>query len=1257
MTTTPRRILQMCLLCSSLALPVRAGTFSTDFNTGDLPSGTHTNAGTGGGAYLELTDGVSNSGCLKLTKTINGQQGSLILDDLDGGNPIYGFEMTCKVRIGGSGNPADGMSFCLGDFLDTSTFGETGDGALRFNWATYTGSGQTPPDPAVKVRVNNTVVAWKGYNITTLSTGGTDPSTWWADVHIRLNADGSLNFEYKGETIVTNFFLPGYQDFVNLGIPLRFGWGARTGGLNDNFWVDDLQITTFTTPLVGISQQPFSQTVQQGDDAAFDVRVANDNGVTYQWYSNNVAIAGATFQSLIITNVQPAFSGSQYTVVATGPNNVVTSSVVTLTVTNLPLPAAQLSFNFDDGATPPEATLTGSAIVDTTGGVANSGVVKLVAPAGSGAIIVTNPAEAGQPVFGFTTRFNLLVGGGTVPPADGFAVAFGNDIPDDPTGEFEAGAGLGSGLLVTFDIYDNSGVFGYPGGEGAQPAPSIDVRFANQVLGSVKLPISFMETGLNDDLTPRYQDTIVQMNTDGTINVVYHGALVFDHLPVPAFGSITGGRLAIAARTGGLNDNIWVDDLRMTSDSTPGNIRIIKQPVSQTVLLNHTMTSTVAVNDPTGVTFQWFRNDTPITGATASTYLLSPVTLADSGANFSVQATKSGITVTSSVVSLTVVDLSPPASPNLSFNFDDGLVPAGTAVYGNTYVTADGGVGNSGVLHLTDAVNGQSGAFVIPPLFGGAQISSISAAFDLRLGGGSGTPADGFSFNWATGLPDSTIANAETGAFNTTGLAIMFKIYAGSGSPYIGVRWQGAVVASTDLPYSELDTGVDYRKVLLRVDPTGKLYLSYGERVLYNGLQLPNYSFIANGKLGLYGRTGGENDNQWFDNVQIQATQSSGPLTVTDQPDDVTLLAGDTATFTVGLSDPNGATYQWQKQSSGGTFTDIPGATAISYTTPATTLADNGALFRVNASGPSGNTTSANALLTVIGPITVSTPTMTYNFDDCALPPDTIVNGSAYVNCTGGIGDTGGLHLTDNINSQQGAFLMPDFNANAPVSALTAVMRVRIADGSGTPADGFSFVWGSSNSIPDTANFGEGGQGDGLIVGLITYAGRADGPSFYVSYRSSQVVLKKVPYSELSTGDLSPDPLQQYTTFALRVNANGTLDFQYKGKVIFNALPLPGYAPMAGGRFGLGGRTGGENETHWFDDIAIATSTAVTQPTLGFSSSGNTLTLTWGAGFKLQSTGSLTPPGDWTDVPGAISPYATTTATGTNRFFRLINTP
>ena len=651
-----------------------------------------------------------------------------------------------------------------------------------------------------------------------MTTTGT-VATWWVPVHIRLNADGSLNFDYKGANVFTNFFVPGYQDFVNAGFPVRFGFGARTGGLNANQWIDNLQITTVTQPLVGISQQPFSQTAQQGDDVQFDVRVGNTNGVTFQWYSNNVVILNATNQTLTISNAQAGYSGSQYKVTATGPNNSVTSSVVTLNVTDLAPPGSpQLSFNFDDGAVPAGTAVFGNALVDTSGGVTNSGALKLTIAANNenGAFVVSDP-DAGLPVYGFTARFKTLVGGGSVPPADGFAFAFGNDIPADPTAggpHFEEGGGLGANLQVTFDIYNNDGIFGYYPGDEPQPAPSIDVRFGGQVLGTVQLPISFMETGVNDDGTPALKDTIIQLNTDGTLNVVYHGALVFNHLAIPSFGSIAGGSYVLAGRTGGLNDNIWVDNFQLTTVTTSGPVRITTQPVSQTVLVNHAVTFAVGVNDPTGVTYQWSRGGSPITGATTSSYTIGSTVIGDSGATFAVQVTKGLTTLNSSTATLTVVNLAPPVSPNYSFNFNDGLVPVNTAIYGNSAVTSNGGVSDSGCMHLVDAVNSENGAFVIQPLYGGAQVSSIGVAFDVRVGGGSSPPADGWSFNFANNLPDGTVGGAENG--NGNGLSVCMDIYGSltdnPPAPNFNIRYKGALVSSIQIPYPQLETGLGFSR-------------------------------------------------------------------------------------------------------------------------------------------------------------------------------------------------------------------------------------------------------------------------------------------------------------------------------------------------------------------------------------------------------------------------------------------------------------
>ena len=53
--------------------------------------------------------------------------------------------------------------------------------------------------------------------------------------------------------------------------------------------------------------------------------------------------------------------------------------------------------------------------------------------------------------------------------------------------------------------------------------------------------------------------------------------------------------------------------------------------------------------------------------------------------------------------------------------------------------------------------------------------------------------------------------------------------------------------------------------------------------------------------------------------------------------------------------------------------------------TPATIMAVRDS-YRVVATVPSGTATSSNALLTVVAPITIANPIVSYNFDDGLVP-------------------------------------------------------------------------------------------------------------------------------------------------------------------------------------------------------------------------------------------------------------------------------
>lgn len=1167
------------LTCSAMA--VYGGSFSSDFNSG-TPAGTTLYGTT-----------VVEAGVLKITKAVGGQSGSIIFEDLDSGNAIYGFDMRFKARVGGgTATPADGFSVNFAPDLPDGPLSEEGAGSgLRIAFDLYDNGGGEAP--SIDVKLGDTVLATHKMTIPDILTTGTN----FDDVHIELKPTGLLNLSYKSSVIYTNFVVQGYQ-----GIAGRFGIGGRTGGSTANQWIDDLQITTFLNPQSAISQQPLPITALAGSDAQFSVQVTNPDGVTYQWFRNGTAISGATSSSLLVTNVTSAMAGTKYKVQITGPNNTVTSDEVTLAVADIPAPTApKISLDFNDAAVPSGTIISGTSTVEASGGLNDSGVLKLTTAENSlaGGLIIDD-VDAGAPVYGFTAQFDALVGGGTVPPADGFSFSFTPTATDPLAGNLEEG--LGTGVAVSFDLYDSGG------GE----APAIDIEYNGKVIATKKVPLSFLETGNT------YGKVLIRLEADGTMDVAYRGVLVHSNVSVAGFTSITGGKFVLAGRTGGLNENQWVDNVQISTVLTPGELRISSNPVNQTVLIGRPVTFTAEVNIPAGTTFQWLKNGTPIAGATSNSFTIAATTLLDTGAKYQLRATRGGQTVTSAEATVNVVDLTAPATPTLSLNFDNAQLPAGTTNFGNAFIDTTGGVNDSGVLKLTVNENSQSGAFVISPLLSGAEIGSLTAAFDLRLGGGTPNAADGTSFNFAPDLPNGTLGGAEEGA--GAGLTVTFDIYDNGGgeAPSVDLKWKGAVVGQVKMTKAEIETGDAFRKVLIKLSQDGKVDLAYGDRVLFTGLQITNYTPIANGKFGFYARTGGENENQWVDNIQIAVAKTTAPLRITTQPVDLSAISGNTATFSVAVSDPVGTTYQWFKNG-----VAIAGATSATFVTPATTPADTGAKYKVVATGPGGTATSSEVTLTVVDPLTISNPNVSFDFENGAPDNATLIGGAAV--------DSGVLKLTEAATGLQGGFFIPDANAGQPVSGFTAAFRVHVGGGTVPPADGFSFVWG--NDFQSSVAFGEDGTGSGLIVSFDIYDnGGGEAPAIDILYGGDVVASRKLPISAIETGAGFADVI-------IRLQPDGTLDLQYNGQVIYNNLQLPGFAPVANGNFAFGARTGGLTEEHYIDDIRISTSTGSAPPQMSIAKSANGgLTVSWTGAGTLQAADSLAP-GAWAPVTGATSPY------------------
>jgi hypothetical protein len=94
-------------------------------------------------------------------------------------------------------------------------------------------------------------------------------------------------------------------------------------------------------------------------------------------------------------------------------------------------------------------------------------------------------------------------------------------------------------------------------------------------------------------------------------------------------------------------------------------------------------------------------------------------------------------------------------------------------------------------------------------------------------------------------------------------------------------------------------------------------------------------------------------------------------LNITDQPDDVTICAGEDASISITAT--GAVSYQWQVSTNGGTtFSDLPGANGSTLVLPAVTSSLQGNVYRVVISSCSGDVNSGLADLTVTNPVNIS---------------------------------------------------------------------------------------------------------------------------------------------------------------------------------------------------------------------------------------------------------------------------------------------
>ena len=435
---------------------------------------------------------------------------------------------------------------------------------------------------------------------------------------------------------------------------------------------------------------------------------------------------------------------------------------------------------------------------------------------------------------------------------------------------------------------------------------------------------------------------------------------------------------------------------------------ITSQPASQSVPAGQTAKFSVAATGSAPIAYQWRKNGSMIEGAVSDTYS-APATAEDDGAAFSVIVSNAVGSVESAAAKLFVMpaDVAPsitvqPAdqsvttgqtatfsvtatgSEPLSYQWQRNSAPISGAT-DSSYTTAAASSADDGAL-FTVIVSNPVGSISSHPArlgvstaSGGGVAPTISgqpADVSIRAGQvatftvtASGTAP--LVFQWTRNghnIPGANAASYSTPPVAASDSGALFGVIIANDAGYVTSRGAKLTVSGTapKITTQPADQTVAAGKTAtFAVVATGTAPLTYQWRK--NGAAIGGATSASFTTGSLTSADSGATYSVVVSNAAGTATSRGAKLTVsgtapsiTTQPQDQTIAAGKTATFTVVATGSAPLSYQWRRNG-----TAIPGAASASYTTPSQGTSDNGATFSVVISNSTGNVTSRAARLTV----------------------------------------------------------------------------------------------------------------------------------------------------------------------------------------------------------------------------------------------------------------------------------------------------
>jgi len=445
------------------------------------------------------------------------------------------------------------------------------------------------------------------------------------------------------------------------------------------------------------------------------------------------------------------------------------------------------------------------------------------------------------------------------------------------------------------------------------------------------------------------------------------------------------------------------------------------QPSSLTVTAGQSATFSVTAAGTPPISYQWQNATTGanISGATSSSYTIQQTTVADSGLSFQVVVTNPAGSITSIAATLTVNATQ--TAPSITTQPSNQTVTAGQTATFTVFATGSAPLSyqwQKNNANISGAPNSPS--YTTPA----TTLGDSGSTFRVIVSNGVNPPATSnaatLTVNAAPVAPSITTQPANQTV--TAGQTATFTVVA-TGTAPLSYQWQ-----KNNANISGAPNAPSYTTPVTTTGDSGSTF----RVIVSNGVNPPATSNSAT----------------------LTVNAAAVAPSITTQPANQTVTAGQTATFTVVAAGTAPLSYQWQKNNA-----NISGApNSPSYTTPATTTGDSGSTFRVIVSnGVNPPATSNSATLTVnAAPVAPSITTQ---------PSNQTVNAGQTATFT--VVATGTAPLSyqwqKNNSNISGAPNSPSYTT--PATALTdtgSTFRVIVSNGVNPPA--------TSNSATLTVN-------------------------------------------------------------------------------------------------------------------------------------------------------------------------------------------